>query len=162
MRIPKTPIEFDYDLWTTETGKCMVRVKSTGETTEVDREVMKALRLEEKRLRRSYGSKEDSDDETMEDKPSDSTLSLDALPDEVNTGAWLIDPHDYTEELLFSLDVDEFKTKLTEKQRDVFLSCMVNGESYEDYAKRNSIRSQSVQETARYIRKKAEKYFKKI
>ena len=26
-RIPKTPIEFDDDLWTTEDGKCMVRVK---------------------------------------------------------------------------------------------------------------------------------------
>ena len=43
-RIPKTPIEFDYDLWISEDGKCMVRVKATGETTEVDREVMKALR----------------------------------------------------------------------------------------------------------------------
>ena len=53
-RIPKTPVEFDYDLWTTEDGKCMVRVKATGETTEVDREVMKALRNEEKKLRRSY------------------------------------------------------------------------------------------------------------
>ena len=34
-RIPKTPVEFDYDLWTTEDGKCMVRVKITGEV-EVD------------------------------------------------------------------------------------------------------------------------------
>ena len=24
-RIPKTPIEFDYDLWISEDGKCMVR-----------------------------------------------------------------------------------------------------------------------------------------
>ena len=51
-RIPKTPVEFDYDLWTTEDGKCMVRVKITGEVTEVDREVMKILRLEEKQMRR--------------------------------------------------------------------------------------------------------------
>lgn len=57
-RIPKTPVEFDYDLWTTEDGKCMVRVKATGETTEVDREVMKALRNEEKKLRRSYDTGE--------------------------------------------------------------------------------------------------------
>ena len=56
-RIPKTPVEFDYDLWTTEDGKCMVRVKATGETTEVDREVMKMLRNEEKKLRRSYDSR---------------------------------------------------------------------------------------------------------
>ena len=53
MKIPKTPIEFDYDLWTTEDGKCMVRVKITGEVTEVDRKVMRILRAEEKRLRRS-------------------------------------------------------------------------------------------------------------
>ena len=57
-RIPKTPIEFDYDLWTTEDGKCMVRVKITGEVTEVDREVMKALRAEEKRIRRALRSNE--------------------------------------------------------------------------------------------------------
>ena len=54
MKTPKTPIEFDYDLWTTEDGKCMVRVKITGEVTEVDRKVMRILRAEEKRIRRSY------------------------------------------------------------------------------------------------------------
>ena len=48
MKTPKTPIEFDYDLWTTEDGKCMVRVKITGEVTEVDRKVMRILRTEEK------------------------------------------------------------------------------------------------------------------
>lgn len=58
-RIPKTPVEFDYDLWTTEDGKCMVRVKITGEVTEVDREVMKALRAEEKRIRRALRSNEE-------------------------------------------------------------------------------------------------------
>ncbi len=69
-RIPKTPVEFDYDLWTTEDGKCMVRVKATGETTEVDREVMKALRNEEKKLRRSYDTGGASDSEDGEEKPS--------------------------------------------------------------------------------------------
>ena len=53
MKIPKTPIAFDYDLWTTEDGKCMVRVKRTGEVSEVDRKVMRILRAEEKRIRRS-------------------------------------------------------------------------------------------------------------
>ena len=46
--IPKTPVEFDYDLWTTEDGKCMVRIKATGEVTEVERTVMQVLRSEEK------------------------------------------------------------------------------------------------------------------
>ena len=56
MKIPKTPKEFDYDLWTTEDGKCMVRIKATGEVVEVDRTVMQVLRSEEKRLRRALSS----------------------------------------------------------------------------------------------------------
>ena len=77
MKTPKTPIEFDYDLWTTEDGKCMVRVKSTGEVTEVDRKVMKMLRAEEKRIRRSMpASKDDGDDETT------TLLSLDTRPED--------------------------------------------------------------------------------
>ncbi len=64
-RIPKNPVWFDYDLWTTEDGKCMVRVKITGEVTEVDREVMKILHVEEKRVRRSYGT-----DDVYADEPS--------------------------------------------------------------------------------------------
>ena len=53
MKTPKTPLEFDYDLWTTEDGKCMVRIKETGETCEVSRDIMRLLRSEEKKLRRA-------------------------------------------------------------------------------------------------------------
>ena len=73
MKIPKTPIAFDYDLWTTEDGKCMVRVKRTGEVSEVDRKVMRILRAEEKRIRRSYGSDNTSEDEDGAEKISDLT-----------------------------------------------------------------------------------------
>ena len=79
MKIPKTPIAFDYDLWTTEDGKCMVRVKRTGEVSEVDRKVMRILRAEEKRIRRSYGSDNTSEDEDGAEKISDTVLSLDSL-----------------------------------------------------------------------------------
>ena len=81
MKIPKTPIAFDYDLWTTEDGKCMVRVKRTGEVSEVDRKVMRILRAEEKRIRRSYGSDNTSEDEDGAEKISDTVLSLDAMPE---------------------------------------------------------------------------------
>ena len=88
MKIPKTPIAFDYDLWTTEDGKCMVRVKRTGEVSEVDRKVMRILRAEEKRIRRSYGSDSTSEDEDSAEKSSDSVLSLDAMPeDDVKSAA---------------------------------------------------------------------------
>ncbi len=48
----KTPKDFEYDLWISDDGACMVRIKSTGEVIEVEREVMRVPRLEEKRLRR--------------------------------------------------------------------------------------------------------------
>ena len=40
MKTPKTPAAFDYDLWTTENGKYMVRIKATGEVAEVERTVI--------------------------------------------------------------------------------------------------------------------------
>ena len=49
----------------------MVRVKRTGEVSEVDREVMRILRAEEKRIRRSYGSDNTSEDEDGAEKISD-------------------------------------------------------------------------------------------
>ena len=81
MKIPKTPIAFDYDLWTTEDGKCMVRVKRTGEVSEVDRKVMRILRAEEKRIRRSYGSDNTSEDEDGAEKISDIIIHMIAQPE---------------------------------------------------------------------------------
>ena len=98
MKTPKTPVAFDYDLWTTEDGKCMVRVKKTGEVSEVNRDVMRVLRAEEKRIRRSYGSDSTSEDEDSAEKSSDSVLSLDAMPeDDVKSAAWLADSRDCME-----------------------------------------------------------------
>lgn len=68
----------------------MVRVKSTGEVTEVDRKVMKILRVEEKWLRRSYGSDSASENEDGAENNSNPVLSLDAMPeDDVKSAAWL-------------------------------------------------------------------------
>ena len=57
----------------------MVRVKLTGEVTEVAREVMKILRAEEKKLRRSFTGEAS---ENSEDGDMNTILSLDALPDD--------------------------------------------------------------------------------
>ena len=118
MKTPKTPIEFDYDIWTTEDGKCMVRVKRTGEVSEVDRKVMRILRAEEKRIRRSYGSDNSSEDEDGAEKISDTVLSLDAMPeDDVKSAAWLADSRDCMEELITALKEKELLSILTEKIR---------------------------------------------
>lgn len=106
----KTPIEFDYDLWTTEEGKCMVRVKLTGEVCEVSRETMRVLRNEEKKLRRSKtgvpiaGCEDEDETATL--------LSLDfvSVQDaEEMSPAWLEDPNDLEETVLTSVMEQEFR-----------------------------------------------------
>lgn len=160
MKIPKTPIEFDYDLWTTEDGKCMVRVKRTGEVSEVDRKVMRILRAEEKRIRRSYGSDNTSEDEDGAEKISDTVLSLDAMPeDDVKTAAWLADSYDLAKEVTMQLMVKTFYAGLTEKQRGVFEHCMIAGESLSSYAREIGVDYTTVQETRNALRKKFKKFF---
>ena len=159
MKIPKTPIEFDYDLWTTEDGKCMARVKGTGEVTEVDREVMKALRLEEKRLRRSYGPSNAAETEDSENKPSGTVLSLDALPDEVKTSGWLADPHDFTGEVVTEMLAAEFMKSLTQREQEVFTFCVLKGGSQQDYAAASGLSISRVCKLVASIRKKAKNFF---
>lgn len=159
MKIPKTPIEFDYDLWTTEDGKCMVRVKSTGEVTEVDREVMKALRVEEKRLRRSYGPSSAAETEDGENKPSGTVLSLDALPDEAKASGWLADPHDFTGEIVTEMLAAEFMKRMTQREQEVFTFCVLNGGSQQDYAAVSGLSISRVCKIVSAIRKKAKLFF---
>lgn len=162
-RIPKTPIEFDYDLWTTEDGKCMVRVKRTGEVSEVDREVMKVLRAEEKKLRRSYGPGNTTEDEDGEEKSSDTVLSLDALPDDdVKSAAWLADDFDMEEAVLTSIMENGFLSQLSSYQQEVYHCCMKQGMTCKEFAARHGNSPQGVHQTIAVIRCQAKKYFKKF
>lgn len=159
-RIPKTPVEFDYDLWTTEDGKCMVRVKATGETTEVDREVMKMLRNEEKKLRRSYDTSGSSASEDGEETQSSAVLSLDAVPeDDVKSSAWLESPEKMEDDIITGLLEQEFINSLTQPQLDVYMNCMRGNMSMLSYAKRNSLSFSTVKDTRDAIRKKFKKIF---
>jgi len=159
-RIPKTPIEFDYDLWTTEDGKCMVRVKLTGEVSEVDREVMKTLRTEEKKLRRSMTgvpiSGCDDPDETATLFSLDFVSVADA---EEMSPAWLEDSFDMENSVMIRMLEEELRNCLTEKQLDIYLCCLLGGISYKDYADAKGVSYQSVQQVITLIRKKAQKIF---
>lgn len=159
-RIPKTPVEFDYDLWTTEDGKCMVRVKATGETTEVDREVMKALRSEEKKLRRSYNSRSTSGNEECDDKTSKTILSLDALPeDNVKSSVWLADHHDFTADITAEILEQELIISLTDAQLDLYRKCIVGGKALREYAREEGINFKCAWKRRELIQKKAKKIF---
>ena len=154
-RIPKTPVEFDYDLWTTEDGKCMVRVKLTGEVTEVDKDVMKILRAEEKKLRRSYT------EETSENGGDSQriVLSIDELPDDTQSSAWLADTSDFEKELTLSMLERELVRSLTPKQQGVYFACILGGMSYTKYVALVGTSYQGVQQTVALIRRKAQKIF---
>lgn len=160
MRIPKTPVEFDYDLWTTEDGKCMVRIKRTGEVTEVDRDVMRILRAEEKRIRRSYGADNNVDQKEENESHNESILSLDALPDdEVKSAAWLADPNDFLKEFIVQMQEEAFIEELTEREKDVYFFCIKDGCSQQDYADQSGLSVSRVSKIIAAIRKKAKKFF---
>ena len=147
MKIPKTPIAFDYDLWTTEDGKCMVRVKRTGEVSEVDRKVMRILRAEEKRIRRSYGSDNTSEDE-------------DAIPeDDVKSAAWLADSRDCMEELITALKEKELLSILTEKQRELYLAMTREGLTLREFARRKGIGIRAAFDLKAAVQKKFQRFF---
>ena len=157
----KTPIEFDYDLWTTEEGKCMVRVKLTSEVCEVSRETMRVLRNEEKKLRRSKtgvpiaGCEDENETATL--------LSLDfvSVQDaEEMSPAWLEDPNDLEETVLTSVMEQEFRLLLSERQLEVYRYCLLGGMSMTDYSKARGIDVSTVFEAKRDVQKKAKIFFK--
>lgn len=149
----KTPIEFDYDLWTTEDGKCMVRIKLTGEVTEVARDVMKLLRAEEKKMRRSFAGDATENGKTI--------LSLDELPEDVKSPAWLVDPQDLMDEVAMKFLEVEFRKSLTDRQLDVYEECLLGGMSFREYARKNKINIRSVFDAKAAVQKKFEKIFER-
>ena len=154
--IPKTPVEFDYDLWTTEDGKCMVRIKATGEVTEVERTVMQVLRSEEKRFRRAMSLDQEADRDGIS-KPT--ILSLDVLPEDVTDSNWLADTVDYTEEISTKLLEQRLRESLTPTQYGIYQACILNGISYKAYADQMGVSYQSVRNAIRLIQKKAKNIF---
>ena len=155
---PKTPIEFDYDLWTTEDGKCMVRVKISGEVTEVDREVMKALRAEEKRIRRALRSNEGTVKDGIAHQPR--TFSLSAVSEnEMEKSDWLVDPTSDFANIEARLFVESAMEMLSPLEQEIFLSCLLGEMPIRQFAERNGMRKSTAWDMANSIRKKLQEIF---
>ena len=149
----KTPIEFDYDLWTTKDGKCMVRVKSTGETCEVSREAFRVLRAEEKRLRRSYTAAASDGDEAHP------ILSLNVLPeDSEKSPSWLTDHEDFTDEVLTRLVIQEFRATLSSIHCAIFDQCLLGDKTIRAFAEEYGLQRSTVWDITNSLRKKLKKY----
>ncbi len=150
----KTIKEFDYDLWAIEENgvkRYFVRVKQTGEESEISHDVMKVMLSEEKRIRRE-----------MQKLRGNSILSLDcisSLGDSVEPW-WLIDENQNIEESVHQKWIEEkFISLLTDKQKDFYLICMKQSLSLRQYAALKGIGLSTAQDLQEAVRKKYKKYF---
>ena len=158
MKTPKTPLEFDYDLWTPEDGKCMVRVKITGEVTEVDREVMKALRAEEKRIRRALRSNEGTVKDGIAHQTR--TFSLSAVSEnEMEKSDWLVDPTSDFANVEARLFVESAMEMLSPREQEIFSSCLLGDMPIRQFAERKGMRKSTAWDMANAIRKKLQEIF---
>jgi hypothetical protein len=143
----KTPREFDYNLWTTgesEEKKYWVKIKATGEVTEISHEVMKYLRSEEKRMRR----------EAMEVSNGKSPLHLNIITNDENAEYWLSDSFSVEDEVLTKISIEKFLCTLTLRQQDIYRSCMEGGMMATEYAEKNSLHRNTVLSEISVIREK--------
>ena len=63
---------------------------------------------------------------------------------------------------MFWMSEKEFRATLTPRQLDIYLNCIIGGQSKIDYAAANNMQRQSVYNAATLIMKKAKYFFQKI
>lgn len=143
--IMRTPREFDYLLWTEkgDTTRYYVKLKATGETIEVSREVMRCLRNEEKKIRRAIESEAENQIVSLE-QTSEDYLINDGFESDVIVGM---------------IESEMIKT-LTYRQKVVYDACIRKGIPMSEFAVENGVSKQSVQHALKFIRKKSKKYLK--
>lgn len=157
--------DFDYILFKDEQGRCFVKIKNTGEITEINEQLMKFLRSEEKRLYRELEAKSHINSDDSEKKAKASVLCpvfyFNAIDEDEyeNESFVLADQHNFEDDLIAEDLEQRFISLLTESQKEIFYCIMLGGEKQSDYAKRKGIKPQSVSTSIEYIRKKAKKFF---
>lgn len=154
--------EFPYFLWTTDDGEhCWVRIKDTGEKTEVSREVFRELRREEDKIKKL---KEElnptAGDDAIGFYEINHALSLDIADSDTTsniTPSWLVSRNNPESESIAAELERQLLLVLTERQRDCYCSCIIRGESKIDYAKRTGISASRVTEIFMQIARKLKK-----
>ena len=145
--------DFEYDLWTTEDGKCMVRVRLTKEECQVDRETFRLLRAEEKRLRRERTpeKKKTASNQPFSMEQTRCPLSLQTL--------CLIDPNNMEDIITTKLLEEAFLATLTPHQAEVYHYCVAGRMGKSQYAAYCGVSPASVSKAIRKIQTSAKKFF---
>ena len=136
----------------------MVRVKITGEVTEVDREVMKALRAEEKRIRRALKSNEGTAKDGTEHQTRIFSLSA-VSENEMEKSDWLVDPASDFANVEARLFVESAMEMFSPLEQEIFSSCLLGGMPIRQFAERKGIRKSTAWDMANSIRKKLQEIF---
>ena len=159
----KKLIDFEYDLWTTEDGRCMVRVRLTREECEVDRETFRLLRAEEKRLRRERTpeKKEAIGNQAFSTSRAKQPLSLQTIcsSNDEDGEFWLTDTRNFVDDVILLQLLEQFREQLTNRQLDVFEKCLLEGMSLRAYAREKGCAFSTVKGIQDEIRKKFKKFF---
>lgn len=153
--------EFDYDLWTTDDGRCWARVRATGEVTQISKEVMRILRREEKSIFRLMLEPDESSGNGAKQTHSIlHPLSLEAKESDLDIqeeSAWLTSSNSLEESVIASETERLLIKSLTKRQKDCYMCCIVMGEPKTEYAKRNGISARRVTEIFEQIQQKFKK-----
>lgn len=150
-KIPSDP-DFEYHLWSDENGKKHMRIKATGLECEINEGTFKLLSAELMRIKRDKNPNIGRKSEEFQ--PIFLVLSLDVF----SNSEWLTDEKDYIEEVDTYLLQSAFIELLTDKQREVYLKCLLGGMSTVDFAKEHSTSDRAVRYIIEAIRKKADKF----
>lgn len=156
--------DFEYDLWTTEDGRCMVRVRLTREECEVDRETFRLLRVEEKRLRRGLSLPADVEALSPQAAMTQNIkhplpLDDDDFDEDSERASWYWDPHDVERESIYRMAEKTLLDALTPVQVKIYYLIFANSLSYRECARICGVSYQAVQKSVRQIREKAKKFF---
>lgn len=157
----KTLPEFEYDLWAiteNDEKRFYARVKASGEVTEISIDVMRYLFSCDKAMRRK--KKENMEFEDRHGK----TLSLDYITTlgdaDIQCPAFLEDHNQSVEDIVVTQMLeDTLLDSLTERQKDVYISCIWGDSSLRAYSKNRGINFNAALGFQNGIRKKAERIF---
>lgn len=153
-------IDFDYILWTTDDGKrSWAKIKSTGETIELDKPTMRFLRAEEKRLWRAWAQEHFKKDDFEDGIRRSRAVSLEQLLfDSSPEPACLANPADFENEMIHLILEQQLKETLTGKQLEVYCLVIEDGVTIAECAQKCGISYQGIQSLLKGISKKA-KFF---
>ncbi len=135
-----------------------MRIKATGEKTEVNHEVLKFLRAEEKRIRRNFCKNTIKSSENNDQRNTCISLNASEIGNS-DSCWWLADPRDYLDDADVRMLEQELKSKLTALQLELYEECIIEGKSLREFSREMGIDFKCAWRQQQSIQKKAKKIF---